>query len=978
MIHTTEHLYTLLPAVYRIRDAEHAEALKALLGVMAREIGIVENDIAQLYANWFIETCAEWVVPYIGDLLGVRNLHQLTTTGFTQRAYVANTLRYRRRKGTATVLEQLARDTTLWPARAVEFFELLGTTQYINHLRPHNVRTPDLRQTSALALLDTPFDRIAHTADVRRIATGRGKHNIPNVGIFLWRLQPYYVVRTTPCAVPNPPAGRFTFHPLGLDAPLFNRPQTEESITHLAEEINVPGVLRRRALYDDLEAYRRALTSGEGTPITRYFSQQQPVLELYFDQPCTSASDCNPLPPEAIVICDLSGWDTPGWEAPQRQSLTKKFPAPGENPTFETQVAVDPVLGRLALLQDITSPPTKIEVSYAYGFSGDLGGGPYDRRPAPRPDAPPLSVYENSLAAPQAFDALIRVPSTGINTLGDALAAWNAATRQTVIQIDDSRTYVEDLTVNMTDTDLVLQAANFQRPTLVGNLTITGSQKGRLALHGLLIAGSVTVEDTDSLRQLDLVHCTLVPGVTLNAQGMPQQPYQPSLVVRAENDALRVSIDHSITGPVHLPIDTAGLHVQDSIIESPVRGQPATITPALVSGNLNPFPTLGSAPLRLNVTIDSDGPYTVTLPATPTTLAQARSGLQEAMRAAHESPAFSHAQVLSANNRLIVVPGVPGAVAVEAIVNAHGTVQDNTAALLRFSSGHSQSVFAMVSGVLSPFPTLSATPPSLTVTMGANTRVATLSAAPVSLAQARTRLQEAIRVADPTDPAFAGAIVGSSSDENRLVLVPGNADTALRFGATATDATTLAELGLETDVPAIAADSSGVRPGPPAILERLTVLGPTHVKELSLASAVIFGGLVRTLRRQTGCVRFSYVPDGSRTPRQYRCQPDLAINTAIAEAAEKTAGPLPPGEEDAIRRRLLQRLMPAFTSTRYGHPAYGQLSLTCPEEITTGAEDGSEMGVFSFLQQPQRAAHLRAGLDEYLRFGLEAGVFYVT
>lgn len=71
-------------------------------------------------------------------------------------------------------------------------------------------------------------------------------------------------------------------------------------------------------------------------------------------------------------------------------------------------------------------------------------------------------------------------------------------------------------------------------------------------------------------------------------------------------------------------------------------------------------------------------------------------------------------------------------------------------------------------------------------------------------------------------------------------------------------------------------------------------------------------------------------------------------------------------------------MRPAFTSTRHGQSAYAQLSLTCPEEIRAGAEYGSEMGVFSSLKQPQREANLRAALDEYLRFGLEAGIFYVT
>jgi hypothetical protein len=36
------------------------------------------------------------------------------------------------------------------------------------------------------------------------------------------------------------------------------------------------------------------------------------------------------------------------------------------------------------------------------------------------------------------------------------------------------------------------------------------------------------------------------------------------------------------------------------------------------------------------------------------------------------------------------------------------------------------------------------------------------------------------------------------------------------------------------------------------------------------------------------------------------------------------------------------------------------------------------MGVFHDLFQPQREAYLRARLQEYLRFGLEAGVFHAS
>jgi hypothetical protein len=36
------------------------------------------------------------------------------------------------------------------------------------------------------------------------------------------------------------------------------------------------------------------------------------------------------------------------------------------------------------------------------------------------------------------------------------------------------------------------------------------------------------------------------------------------------------------------------------------------------------------------------------------------------------------------------------------------------------------------------------------------------------------------------------------------------------------------------------------------------------------------------------------------------------------------------------------------------------------------------MGAFSSLKQPQREANLRIRLEEYLPFGLEAGLIYVT
>src|SRR5258707_15440475 len=124
-----DRLYDLIPVVYRLRDADQGYQLRALLRVIAEQVNLLEADIAQLYENMFIETCQDWVVPYIGSLVGYTPLVSATdlagprtARGIAQerllipRQEVANTIRYRRRKGTLSLLEDLARAVGGWPA----------------------------------------------------------------------------------------------------------------------------------------------------------------------------------------------------------------------------------------------------------------------------------------------------------------------------------------------------------------------------------------------------------------------------------------------------------------------------------------------------------------------------------------------------------------------------------------------------------------------------------------------------------------------------------------------------------------------------------------------------------------------------------------------------------------------------------------------------------------------------------------------
>src|SRR5262249_25024271 len=151
----------------------------------------------------------------------------------------------------------------------------------------------------------------------------------------------------------------------------------------------------------------------------------------------------------------------------------------------------------------------------------------------------------------------------------------------------------------------------------------------------------------------------------------------------------------------------------------------------------------------------------------------------------------------------------------------------------------------------------------------------------------------------------------------------------------------------------------------------------SHFLKLELASESIFTGTVLVEQQQAGCVRFSYVPLASKTPQQYRCRPALEITLeqeAAKAAAAKSGTPLPPGWGTAIANDVASWLVPTFESDSYGDHRYAQVRLTCPVQLRTGAEDGSEMGAFCVLEQPQRASNLRIRLDEYLPVGLEAGL----
>jgi hypothetical protein len=536
---TGEKLYEFLPAIYRSRDGENTP-LKTLLDSIGKQLALVEGDLDRLYDNWFIETCEEWLVPYLGDLLGVHPFHQGDSRQYSLRAYVANTIAYRRRKGTLAVLEQLARDITGWPAKGVEFFQLLTGTQHVRHPRPGkggSLKVCGKGARDGLELLGGPFERAAHTADVSRTAAGRRRYAIPKVGLFLWRQQAYRVTDAQPGKLSQP--GCYTFDPFGRDLPLFIPPLPEEGISHLAEEINVPGRARRLPLYLEAE-WRRKI---------KKFPAPHFDLQVFTIKP-EDAREV--LPPEAITVCDLKGWTAPVTGA---------------------LFAVDPVLGRVKDLRPAGAAGS-FRVGYCYGFSADLGGGAYFRDlplkewygPEPEPKYP---FWHKTVTLSGACCVAGEVPA-----LGQAIKEWEEWRHQKersfgLITITDNSSFEETATVEIhvpkgsslyivacralprRGSDVPQLSSDDLRPHIKGNLSLGGD--GRIELNGLWIEGKVAIREGD-LASLSFSHCTVF------------HEGAPGAVIVEGNGDLALSIDHSVLGPVVVEGDIAGLTIADSIV----------------------------------------------------------------------------------------------------------------------------------------------------------------------------------------------------------------------------------------------------------------------------------------------------------------------------------------------------------------------------------------------------------------------------
>jgi hypothetical protein len=550
-----DRLYQLLPAVYQLRDADSGYPLRALLQVISEQVNIVDADIAQLYENWFIETCQDWVVPYIGDLVGYTPLYDIGQPTAVQsaraqvrerilipRSEVANTVRFRRRKGTIAVLEDLAEAVAGWPALAVEFYRMLSFTQNINYLRLKRGRTVDIRNGAALDDLGTAFEEIAHIVDVRSIGARHFPefYNIPSVGVFVWRLKTYSVTQAPAYCEEEESPNSFLFNVLGSDTPLYTHPQSTSA--HPPGKLNLPLPITRRGL-ECFETNAATETTASGIP---YYYGDGKSFEIWTGSPRTL------IDPSTIVVADLTDWTY--------------RPLPG-------QVAVDPMLGRIAF------PPTQarrqgVWVTYNYAFSADMGGGEYER----------------TLSQPSVYNLYLVGQQENFTRINDALKQWQSDNpANAVVEITDSGVYVEPISITLQPGQtLQLRSVSGKRPVIrllnwqtsaPDNLTITGNANAAapsaeptswFTLDGIVVTGR-GVQVQGSVAGITIRHSTLQPGWGMDCNCEPARPTEPSLELDEAPNCVR--IEHSIIGAIQVnrdevQEDPCRIYISDSIVDA--------------------------------------------------------------------------------------------------------------------------------------------------------------------------------------------------------------------------------------------------------------------------------------------------------------------------------------------------------------------------------------------------------------------------
>jgi hypothetical protein len=910
-VYYADKLWNLLPEIYRTQDTDPTGAetgpLREIVNRIGATTGVLRRSIDRLWQDQSIETCDDWAIPYIAALLDTKLVLGLDSRG--QRLDVANTIDYRRRKGTLAVLEQIASDITGWDAKVVEFFRRLGRTR---HLLDPPAGSPaatgsdaqqlqiaegligtlsgtpiggfaDLRNAYGATLSRSAFDEFFHTADVRSGQGLFGWHAIPRLGVFVWRLISLPVGPVTPAQVLDCP-GWFCFDPTGRDTPLFAAsrsssafgdawvsPQEDQMPTPISQQL-LNSALRAPVINGGGQIGATLETEGWGGGLAALpavgdvftiagvegfdalAGQPSGSLQSFIVVAVAVGSSGGQTTLIIYPSIVTSGAQQTVVEAPADQAPITLTAASSSNlyPDSISVVSVQPVPGS-------STPESQVVPASALKLRPARGRFQYAGSPAP----PLVATYNYGFpsligAGPydrrgQEITVATPTPSVPLSGGGPQLNSMpNAGT----VLLGDSLTYDGAGDV-LAATALTVQAGNKQRPLVRlapdSRWTIAGaSADASLAMDGIFVSGQDIVL-TGAFASVTLTCCTLDPGSAAPPGEFSDPSASPPLPL------LLKSCDGRDLVPTRMWIDgEIGTLTADRCVMGPIRTRGLGSVESIVISN----------------------------------------SIVQAIRTAPLGP-IAPAEVKDPSRLIRVLQlGL-----------------DPVSALLRTLD---PTIATLLGGPASP--PLSAPQPPDSVLPQLLTKLNALLEGPSlyrSAAFAATPLSaETARLLAETPPSQPAPAL------NRLLLEDVYplelADAALAFGD--------GELQLS----------------------RCTVLGRVAAHQLQ-ASECILDELAEADDLQNGCIRFTAWAEGSLLPRQYE---SVTVPQAAPLFTSTSFGQ--PGYAQLLPDVDGQRMPPATTN---GPPQ---------NTISAGAADGSEMGAYARDKNPIRARALTLKLQEYM------------
>lgn len=527
-------LYALLPADIRAEDAAQGRALEAFIAVLAQGSAEIDRELDRFHDALFVETAPEDALTELGALVAAEPMNPLPAgAGWNARAFIANTIWYRRGKGTARVLAALAADITGEGAQAVEVFRRLVRLQHLADLRGDRPGLASLVDGETRARVGTAQDALPRLSDLRSIARAGGRGFVPSVGLHLLRpVVPVFAAPDTrgldrdalsaedvaalppmqPWPVGEPPterAGYFQLAPMpGEPIRLFNpdrRSDGDEATSGSVRPERMPDRLRRLPLHRETDALRRAYAKGEGgAPVAgQWCDPLNPAFTLFIR--AKGQATFRQIPAREVLIANFD-------EAPAKRPAPERaydWVRPGETVASTgaapISAAFDPVTGRLVLPAGVEAD--EVRVAYATGIGRPIGAGPHERN---APDVPFelvdgagrthfIRIVDGSRASePEPGKAVRRV-----ETLQQALADWSAhgdrpgAVGVIVLARSDRDARTANLTIKThPGTELTLVAAQWRPQVARPGVPVEANRHGYLVRRERMftLAAAIQVE----------------------------------------------------------------------------------------------------------------------------------------------------------------------------------------------------------------------------------------------------------------------------------------------------------------------------------------------------------------------------------------------------------------------------------------------------------------------------------------------------